>query len=222
VSEESVAVALPTGTVEVPADLDVPDAARLTVVLAHGAGAGRRHPFLAGLARGLGERAVATMRFDFPYVAAGRRMPGPAAHAIAAWRDVLAWAGERGLPGPIWAAGKSYGGRMASMAAAQGVIAPAGLVYLGYPLHPPGSPEKTRAAHLPDIVQPQFFVSGTRDPFVDPHAQLVQAVSSCREATLRWIEGGGHSFEVAGRRRAPEDVGGDLAGVVIELLRPRP
>src|SRR3546814_1031739 len=84
---------------------------------------------------------------------------------------------------------------MSSMAAAEGAISPAGLVYLGYPLHPPGRPDKVRTTHLPDVSAPQLFVSGTRDAFVDPRAQLEEAVASCQEARLVWIEGAGHSFE---------------------------
>ena len=101
------------------------------------------------------ELGIATVRFNFPYVEAGRRMPGPAAHAIATWTAVSAFAGEFAGGKPVFASGKSYGGRMASMAAAEGAIDPAGLVYLGYPLHPPGEPAKARVAHLPDVTQPR-------------------------------------------------------------------
>ena len=123
------------------------------------------------------DQGVATLRFNFPYVEAGRRMPGPAAHAVATWAAALAFAGERSGTEPLWASGKSYGGRMASMAAAEAAIAPAGLVYLGYPLHPPGDPSKARVAHLPAVPQPQLFVEGTNDPFIDPHSQLEEAVA---------------------------------------------
>src|SRR3546814_14959001 len=157
---------------------------------------------------------VATVLFDFPYREAGRRMPGPATHAVATWRAVSAWLGERGPERPMWAAGKSYGGRMASMAAAEGAISPAGLVYLGYPLHPPGRPDKVRTTHLPDVSAPQLFVSGTRDAFVDPRAQLEEAVASCQEARLVWIEGAGHSFEGAGRPRGAAVLGRSDAGRV--------
>jgi predicted alpha/beta-hydrolase family hydrolase len=106
------------------------------------------------------------------------------------------------------------------MAAAEGVIAPAGLVYLGYPLHPPGSPEKSRTAHLPDVPQPQLFVEGTNDPFIDPHEQLLEAVASCRDARIAWVEGGGHSFEVKGRKRPADEVAADLAPLVVAWMRP--
>ena len=123
---------------------------------------------------------------------------------------------------PIWASGKSYGGRMASMAVADvaGLEEKvAGLVYLGYPLHPPGDATKPRVAHLPGIRIPQLFVEGTNDPFIDPHSQLEDAVASCHDATIAWIEGGGHSFEVKGRKRPTDEVGHDLAAIVTGFLR---
>lgn len=215
-------VDLPAGRVTVSAELTRPVAAPwAAMVLAHGAGAGMDHPFLRGFADSLGGAGVATLRFTFPYREAGRRMPGPAAHAIATWEAAT---GElaRALPGvPQVAAGKSYGGRMASMAAAEGRIAPAALVYLGYPYHPPGKPDATRGAHLRDVAAPQLFVTGTADPFVQPGEDFARAVEVSPDAEIVWIDGGGHSFEVRGRRRAPEEVGADLAAVVVGWLRSR-
>lgn len=216
-----VAVPLPAGEVAVPVDAQSPRDAWATMILGHGAGAGRTHPFLVGLARGLAGEGVASARFDFPYVVAGRRMPGPAAHAVATWRAVAAWVCENAAAGSVWAGGKSYGGRMASIAAAEGAITPAGLVYLGYPLHPPGDPANPRVAHLPSITQPQLFVEGSNDPFIRPHEQLLHAVASCRDATIHWVQGGGHSFEVKGRTRAPDETGADLAPAVAAFLRTR-
>lgn len=220
-AESRISVELPTGPVEVSADIERPDDAWATMVLAHGAGAGYRHPFLTGFARGMRELGVATVRFNFAYIEAGRRMPGPATHAIAAWAAVMAAVTADPGSGPVWAAGKSYGGRMASMAAAEGVIAPAGLVYLGYPLHPPGDPAKARVAHLPDVVQPQLFVEGTNDPFIQPVEQLEEAVAACQDATIAWIADAGHSFEVKGRKRPADNVGAGLAPMVAEWMRQR-
>ncbi|QIG41280.1 dienelactone hydrolase [Microbacterium sp. 4R-513] len=214
-------VALPSGAVDVSAAWAVPDGATAVVAIAHGAGTGYPHPFLSGFARALRAEGFATLRFNFPYSEAGRRMPGPAAHAVTTWAAVEAWIAERAPGLPLWATGKSYGGRMASMAAAEGAIAPAGLVYLGYPLHPPGDPAKPRVAHLPDVAPPQLFVEGTNDPFVDPHEQLEEAVASCRDATLHWIEGGGHSFEVKGRKRPADEIAAELAPIVAEWIRGR-
>jgi predicted alpha/beta-hydrolase family hydrolase len=148
-------------------------------------------------------------------------MPGPAAHAVATWSAVPAEAERRAPDLPFWATGKSYGGRMASMAAAEAAIAPVGLAYLGYPLHPPGSPDKARTDHLPDVRQPQLFVEGTNDPFVDPHDQLERAVASCQDAEIVWIDGGGHSFEVKGRRLPADEVGAGIAGPVTDWMRRR-
>lgn len=211
-------VELPNGTVEISAAFESADGAWATLAIAHGAGAGFDHPFMVGFARGMRSAGVSTLRFNFPYVEAGRRMPGPAAHAIRTWQAVAERAAELS-PEPLWAAGKSYGGRMASMAAAEGVIDPQGLIYLGYPLHPPGRPEKPRIEHLPSVPQRQLFVEGTRDPFIDPHEQLIEAVASCRDASIAWIDGGGHSFEVAGRKRPADVVGEELAPLVAAWMR---
>lgn len=220
-SDRPLEVALPTGVAVVSTAYERPAEAWATLALAHGAGAGYQHPFLVGFSSALAEHGVATLRFNFPYVEAGRRMPGPAAHAVSTWRAVFDWMAAEDAPGRRWAAGKSYGGRMASMAAAEGAIAPAGLVYLGYPLHPPGDASKQRVAHLPSVAQPQLFLSGTNDPFAIPNEQLVEAVASCRDATLRWVEGGGHSFEVKGRKRPADEIGAELAPLVADFLRAR-
>ena len=214
-----IAVALPAGAVEISADIGIPSGAWAIAGLAHGAGAGHRHPFLVGFAAALQAAGVATARFTFPYREAGRRMPGPPAHAVATWIAVEA-AARAALDAPFFAIGKSYGGRMASMAAAEGAIDPAALVYLGYPLHPPGDPSKPRVAHLPEVAPPQLFVEGTNDPFIDPHVQLEEAVAACRDARVAWVEGGGHSFEVKGRARPAEEIGAGLAPLVADFLRP--
>lgn len=211
-------VPLPSADVGVSAAYEGADDARAVLVLAHGAGSRYDSPFLVGLARGLARRGIGTLRFNFAYAEAGRRMPGPAAHAIAAWRAADAFARERAGGAPVWAGGRSYGGRMASMSVAQGAIEPAGLVYLGYPLHPPGRPDRPRAEHLPRIAAPQLFLSGTNDPFVDPHEQLEEAVAACPDAELVWVDGGGHGFEVKGRRRPADAIGADLAATVADWI----
>ncbi|EIC06820.1 alpha/beta hydrolase [Microbacterium laevaniformans] len=214
-------VALPTGAVEVSTSLDKALDPWAVMALAHGAGAGMDHPFLLGLAAACARQGVSVMRFAFPYAQAGRKMPGPASHAIATWTAVEAAARQAVDGVPFVAAGKSYGGRMASMAAADGAIAPAALVYLGYPLHPPGAPEKLRADHLPQITVAQLFVEGTNDPFIQPRAQYDQALSGCRDASTVWIDGGTHSFEVKGRRRPADQIGAELADLIVPWLRQR-
>lgn len=182
-----------------------------TLVVAHGAGAGMDHPFLAGFTRALNQLAIATLRFNFPYREAGRKFPDRPPAAIAAWRAAMSEAAGPSAGEPLWAAGKSFGGRMASMAVAEGMPA-AGLVYLGYPLHPPGKPEKLRDEHLYGLTVPMLFLQGTRDPFATP--ELLEAVVARigPAATLEWRDGGGHTFDVAGTRRSAEEVGASLAG----------
>jgi hypothetical protein len=189
-----------------------------TVIIAHGAGTGKDHPFLTGYADELSARGYATLRFNFPYVEQGRRMPGPATHAIATWNAVVAFARDQDPDAAIWATGKSYGGRMASMAVAQGLSVD-GLAYLGYPLHAPGKPEKPRAEHLPLITVPQLFIEGTNDPFIQPVPQLEEVVATCQDARIIWIEGGGHTFEVKGHKRPAAEIGASLAPFVAEFAR---
>jgi predicted alpha/beta-hydrolase family hydrolase len=195
-----------------------PDNPFATLVVAHGAGAGMEHPFLSGFARALYEESVATLRFNFPYREAGRKFPDRPPGAVAAWRAAMEEAAARSKGEPLWAAGKSFGGRMASMAVAEGMPA-AGLVYLGYPLHPPGKPEKLRDAHLYGLALPMLFLQGTRDPFATP--ELLEGVVSAigPSAVLQWCQGGGHSFEVAGHKRSAEEVGASLAGPVAAFMK---
>ncbi|MFT4259010.1 alpha/beta family hydrolase [Microbacterium sp.] len=209
-------VELPAGVVEVSADWE-PGAGRPALIVAHGAGAGKDHPFLTGFTEALGARGFGTLRFNFPYAEQGRRMPGPAAHAIAAWHAVVGFVREQDPDVAVWAIGKSYGGRMASMAVAEGLEV-AGLVYLGYPLHAPGKPEKPRAEHLPAIVVPQLFIEGTNDPFIQPLAQFDEVVAGCQDVTVVWVEGGGHTFEVKGRRRPASEIGSSLVTFVSDFV----
>ena len=156
-----------------------PDAAA-TIVVAHGAGAGMEHPFMSGFTRAMHGEGFATLRFNFPYREAKRRFPDRPPVAIATWRAVMDAAAERARDGEaLWASGKSFGGRMASMAVADGMAA-AGLVYLGYPLHPPGRPEKARDEHLPGITVPMLFLQGRNDPFATPNEQLDELVDAHR------------------------------------------
>ncbi|MCW2132955.1 alpha/beta family hydrolase [Arthrobacter sp. VKM Ac-2550] len=195
-----------------------PDNPLATMVVAHGAGAGMEHPFLQGFTRALNDDGVATLRFNFPYREAGRKFPDRPPAAIAAWRAAMDFAAAEANGEPLWAAGKSFGGRMASMAVAEGMPA-AGLVYLGYPLHPPGKPEKLRDEHLYGLTLPMLFLQGTRDPFATP--EILENVVSRIGATavLQWLEGGGHSLEVAGLKRTADQVGASLAEPAAAFLQ---
>ncbi|WP_309082300.1 alpha/beta family hydrolase [Zhihengliuella sp.] len=193
---------------------------RPTVVLAHGAGAGMEHPFMRGAAEGLARLGVRVLRFNFPYMDAGKKFPDRPPLAVGTWRSVMEFAADH-ADGPLWAAGKSFGGRMASMAVAEGMDA-AGLIYLGYPLHAPGKPEKLRDEHLYGLEVPQLFLQGTRDTFA--RTDLLESVVGRLEerqpgrGRLVWIDGGDHSFAVKGTKREPNEVGADLAPAIADWL----
>lgn len=214
-------VPLPAGPVTVSVAYERPACPTATLVVAHGAGAGMDHPFLTGFTGGLNELGVATLRFNFPYREAGRRFPDRPPAAIAMWRAAMAAATEEarqhGDTGPVWAAGKSFGGRMASMAVAEGMPA-AGLVYLGYPLHAPGKPEKLRDEHLYGLPLPMLFLQGSRDTFATPQIleDVVARIGS--NAVLQWVDGGDHSFAVAGSKRPAEETGASLAAPVAAFI----
>lgn len=199
-----------------------PERATATAVVAHGAGAGMEHPFLLGLTAALNALGIATLRFNFPYREAGRKFPDRPPVAIATWRAAMAAAKEQAAAhddgSPLWAAGKSFGGRMASMAVAEGMEA-AGLIYLGYPLHPPGKPEKLRDEHLYGLALPMLFLQGSRDTFATPEI-LTRVVSQIGpQAVLKWQEGGDHSFAVAGHKRTAEEIGASLADPMAAFIR---
>ncbi|MDI3331321.1 MAG: dienelactone hydrolase family protein [Micrococcus sp.] len=188
-----------------------------TVVLAHGAGAGMDHPFLTGFTGALTDAGTATWRFNFPYAEAGKKFPDRAPVAIATWRAVMEAARERAGGGPVWAAGKSFGGRMASMAVAEGMAA-AGLVFLGYPLHPPARPEKLRDEHLYGLELPMLFLQGTRDPFALPGELEPVARRIGTNAVVHRVAEADHSFKVPRERRGQEQTGADLAVPVLEFI----
>lgn len=197
-----------------------PADAEATIVVAHGAGLGMEHPFMTGFSRAMNDLGFATLRFNFPYREAKRRFPDRPPVAIAAWRAARDAAAARAGEGEsIWASGKSFGGRMASMAVADGMPA-AGLVYLGYPLHPPGQPGKARDEHLPGITVPMLFLQGRNDPFAIPNEQLDELVARIGpNATLEWIENANHSFEVKGAKRPAAEIGAGLAERVASFIR---
>lgn len=209
---------LPVNDGSVSAAYCRPEGPLATVVVAHGAGAGMDHPFLTGFTTALNERGLATLRFNFPYMQAGKKFPDRPPIALETWRAAMAVAAARASGIPVFAAGKSFGGRMASMAVAEGMPA-AGLIFLGYPLHAPGKPEKLRDEHLYGIDRPMLFLQGTRDPFAKPGElePVVERIGS--SATLRWFEGGDHSFKVARSKRTPAEDGAWLGDSVLEFVR---
>jgi predicted alpha/beta-hydrolase family hydrolase len=181
-------------------------------VFAHGAGAGMAHAFMADLANALAERAVATLRFNFPYMERGSKRPDTPASAQAAVRAAVAEA-QRQWPGlPLLAGGKSFGGRMTSQAqAAAPLPGVRGLVFVGFPLHPAGKPGTERAAHLQDVALPMLFLQGTRDELADLALlrPVVDALGA--RATLRLFDDADHAFHV--RARSGSDDRAVLAGL---------
>jgi predicted alpha/beta-hydrolase family hydrolase len=188
-----------------------PDAAVAALVLAHGAGAGMAHRNMQALADAFAGQGIATLRFNFPFIEAGRKRVDPPAVAIdslvAAFRSA---AGRTGLP--LWLGGHSFGGRMASHAVAAGAVSPAGLVLCSFPLHPAGKPGIERAAHLAAIRCPMLFLSGTRDDLATP-TLLEQVVAALPTAQLHWLHGADHGYRVRQRERA------DGHGVFEEIAR---
>jgi predicted alpha/beta-hydrolase family hydrolase len=177
-----------------------PAEARACFVLAHGAGAGMTHPFMETVAAGLGERGIATLRYQFPYMENGSRRPDPPAVAQAAVRAAVAEAGRR-CPGlPLIAGGKSFGGRMTSQAQAntplEGVH---GLAFLGFPLHPAGKPSSDRARHLTDVQLPMLFVQGTRDTLAELRLLEPMVNGLGPQASLHLVKEADHSFHVLAR-----------------------
>jgi predicted alpha/beta-hydrolase family hydrolase len=180
--------------------LQVPPQARACYVLAHGAGAGMTHPFMAAMANGLAERGIATLRYQFLYMEQGSKRPDPPKLAHAAVRAAVLEAARRLPDIPLFAGGKSFGGRMTSQAqAASPLPRVRGLVFLGFPLHPPGKPSSERAKHLFEVGVPMLFLQGARDEFAD--LQLLEPL--CRElerrATLKLFSDADHSFHVPAR-----------------------
>ena len=180
-----------------------PSRALATLILAHGAGAAQSSAFMVAFALALARRGCHAVTFNFPYTEQGRRLPDRAPTLEACFRDVITAIRARPdlAAAPLVIGGKSMGGRMASHLAAQGLPDLAGLVALGYPLHPPGRPERLRAEHLARIRQPLLIVQGSRDAFGTPEELRPALASVGGTATLYVVEGGDHSFKVP--RRGP-------------------
>jgi len=195
-----------------------PHDARLLYVLAHGAGAGMRHHFLAQAADVFAARGIATYRYEFPYMQAGKSRPDSPGVAEAAVRAAVVAAAHRAPELPLIAGGKSFGGRMTSQAQVREPLPGVrGLVFLGFPLHPPGRPGTSRAEHLASVDVPMLFLQGTRDEFaqLDLLQEVVRKLGD--RATLHLVEEGDHSFKVPKRTGKTEgDVMNELAATVSE------
>jgi predicted alpha/beta-hydrolase family hydrolase len=188
------------GAIRVAALLYAPANPRACYVLAHGAGAGMTHPFMAAVATGLLARGVATLRYQFPYMEARKRRPDPPALAHATVRAAVATAARELPDRPLIAGGKSFGGRMTSQAqAAAPLPGVRGLAFLGFPLHPAGRPSHERAQHLAGVEIPMLFLQGTRDELAHlGELEPVVAALGAR-ATLQLFDDADHSFHVPRR-----------------------
>jgi uncharacterized protein len=202
------------GSGRVSALLLRPPQSRLLYLFAHGAGAGMRHRFLERACARLASRGIATLRYQFPYTEAGRKRPDRPAALEQTVRAAAAAAAAEAGDLPLYAGGKSMGGRMTSRAqAAEPLPGVRGLVFFGFPLHRPGAPDTARGEHLDQVDLPMLFLQGTRDALAD--LALVRALCHRlgERATLHVVEGGDHSFSVLKRSgRTAEEVEEELAG----------
>lgn len=221
---EPVDITIPVeGAGPVSALLVRPTHAHALLVLAHGAGAGMRHRFMARAAAELADRGVATLRYQFPYMEAGRKRTDRPATAAATVRAAVGAARREAVDLPLFAGGKSFGGRMTALAAADpGLGDVAGLVFMGFPLHPSGKPSVERASVLPPVPVPMLFVQGTRDSLADLDLLTPVVDGLGARATLHIVEGGDHSFAVLRRSgRGEDEVMAEIGDVVTGWIEVR-
>jgi len=200
---------------EVSALLLRPEHPRCLLVLAHGAGADMHHAFMEAAARALADQGIASLRYQFPYTEKGKRRPDPRPLLLATVRSALATAAEVADGLPLLAAGKSMGGRITSLAAAEAPLPGVrGIVFFGFPLHPAGKEEKAdeRAAHLGDVDVPMLFLQGTRDRLAKLELLRPLHAKLADRATLHVVEDADHGFHVPKRTgRSDAEVLADLA-----------
>jgi predicted alpha/beta-hydrolase family hydrolase len=203
---------------EVDALLLRPDRAKWLFVLAHGAGAGMRHPFMAAFAMALADCGLATFRYQFPYMQQQRKPPDSTVVLTASVRAAIATASEAASDLPLLAGGKSLGGRVTSLACADhrgDMPHVRGLVFVGFPLHPAGRPGTQRADHLARVQSPMLFLQGSRDQLADLGLMRPLCAQLGPSATLHVVDGADHSFHVLRRSgKTDAEVLRDLAGAV--------
>ena len=213
-------IAVPdAGTVS--AILDRPRGARSLLVLAHGAGAGMRHAFMNQLSAALAARTIATLRYQFPYMEAGRRRPDRAAVLAATVRAAVKEAKRRARGLALFAGGKSMGGRMTSQAHAEAPLAGVrGIVFVGFPLHPAGAPATERAEHLARVAVPTLFLQGTRDELAGLEL-LRPIVERLPGATMHVVDGADHGFRLLAREARERSAVGELADAIATWIAAR-
>jgi predicted alpha/beta-hydrolase family hydrolase len=197
---EAQKVTIPTGEAQVSGLLLRPAEAKALFLFAHGAGVGMTHSSMEANARGLADRGIATLRYQFPYMELGGGRPDPPRVAHATVRAAAATAEKLAGDLPLFAGGRSYGGRMTSQAQALvPIVGVRGLIFLGFPLHPAGAPTIERADHLADVQVPMLFVSGERDPLAEISLLRETVRRLDDRATLFLIRDGDHGLKVPAR-----------------------
>jgi predicted alpha/beta-hydrolase family hydrolase len=192
----SLTIPLPSGG-SVSGWLQAPASVEACYVFAHGAGVDMNHVFMASIAQGLAERGIASLRFNFPFMEQGSKRPDSPALAHAAIRAAVGEAARHMPDVPLFAGGKSYGGRMCTQAqAAEPLPGLKGIVLVGFPLHPAGKPSTERAAHLNDVKLPMLFLQGTRDGLADLDLITQTTENLGKKATLHIVDGADHAFHV--------------------------
>ena len=217
---QALKLGIPVGDGRVSGLLLRPDDAKALYLFAHGAGVGMLHPSMEAHARGLAERGIATLRYQFPYMEKGGGRPDPPRIAHATVRAAAAAAAKFAGDLPLFAGGRSYGGRMTSQAQALAPIhGVRGLVFLGFPLHPAGAPSTERVDHLKQVQIPMLFVSGDRDALAEM-SLLEPLVAGLGDPTLCTIEGGDHGLRVLARSgRTPAEAQAEALDAVAEWIR---
>ncbi len=205
---------------EVSAVLQLPPQASAILALAHGAGTDMRHASMQTLADALAAAGIATLRYNFPYKEHGRGRPDSPAVTGAAVRAACAAAAEAAPGLALFAGGRSFGGRMTSLAASEAPLAGVrGIVFFAFPLHPAGAPATTRAEHLAQVSVPMLFLQGPRDELATP-ALLEPVVSQLPNATLHWVEAADHSFKVLKRSgRTDAEVMEEVVWTVVAFVK---
>src|SRR5262245_39644097 len=188
------------------------------LVLAHGAGQGQKSAWMVKTAKALVDRDISCATFDFPYITAGRKVPDRAPVLEAHWRKIVDEAAGTFGGLPLFIGGKSMGGRIASHIASQGVEKVRGLIFFGYPLHPPGRLDQRRDAHLPQIREPMLFIQGSNDPFGNEQ-EMKELMPSLQHAELHLIAGGDHSFKVPGGVKAQQPAFDDVVETAARWMR---
>ncbi|GIV35118.1 MAG: alpha/beta hydrolase [Chitinophagales bacterium] len=206
--------------VAVSALLNLPSVVRGSLVMAHGAGAGMQHPFMVETAEALCSNEISVLRYNFPYMEKGRKGVDSPVMAVKTVAVALQTAVRRGLSQPLCAGGKSYGGRMTSLAVSKGLLPEvAGLCFFGFPLHAVGKPSADRAAHLSGIHIPMLFIQGSRDNLADVNLMRALVKKLGKIATLHVVEGADHSFRVAGSPQAQAAVVSEICEVAASWIK---